>query len=100
PPQSDHAGAGLSAARKRDLLVRPAAFGSGSVPGGGGRSAGRVHGSFRAGDHRLPHQPGVRLDQHRTPDEPEGRAMIYLLVLFPLGMAAAIYLVPSNRWRP
>jgi hydrogenase-4 component F len=26
--------------------------------------------------------------------------MIYLLVLFPLGMAAAIYLVPSNRWRP
>ena len=26
--------------------------------------------------------------------------MIYLLVLFPLAMAAVIFLVPSNRWRP
>src|SRR5437660_9681784 len=26
--------------------------------------------------------------------------MIYLLILFPLAMAALTYLLPSNRWRP
>src|SRR5438045_2376823 len=26
--------------------------------------------------------------------------MVYLLLLFPLAMAAAAYAVPSNRWRP
>src|SRR5690242_14161277 len=26
--------------------------------------------------------------------------MIYWLILFPLGMAAATFAVPSNRWRP
>ena len=26
--------------------------------------------------------------------------MAYLLILFPLAMAAAAWLVPSNRWRP
>ena len=26
--------------------------------------------------------------------------MVYLLILFPLAMAAIIFAVPSNRWRP
>src|SRR5260370_35752900 len=26
--------------------------------------------------------------------------MIYLLILFPLGMAAVTFALPSNRWRP
>src|SRR5262249_42028883 len=54
---------------------------------------------LRDGHHHPPHQPRVRLDQHRAPDGVEG-IMAYLLIAFPLVMAAVAFAAPSNRWRP